>query len=42
MRPLVRRAGVLAGAMATLQAAALLTAQQVFADPTPAPTATSS
>ncbi|MFC6596476.1 hypothetical protein [Kitasatospora paranensis] len=40
MRPLVRRAGVLAGAMATLQAAALLTAQQVFADPTPAPTAT--
>jgi hypothetical protein len=40
MRPLVRRVGVLAGAMATLQAAVLVTAQQVFADPTPAPTAT--
>ncbi|MFD9125315.1 hypothetical protein [Kitasatospora sp. NPDC059571] len=39
MRPLVRRAGTLGGALATLQVAALLTASRVFADPTPAATA---
>jgi len=34
---LLRRAGTLGAAMSTLQLAALLTAQQVFADPSPSP-----
>ncbi|MGW2253754.1 hypothetical protein ACWCXH_26720 [Kitasatospora sp. NPDC001660] len=39
-RSIVRRAATLAGAMASLQLAALLTAQRVFADPSPTPSAT--
>ncbi|MEU8517244.1 hypothetical protein AB0C76_37545 [Kitasatospora sp. NPDC048722] len=41
-RSTVRRAGALAGAMASLQLAGLLMAQRVFADPTPTPTPTAS
>ncbi|GAA0685275.1 hypothetical protein GCM10010193_43990 [Kitasatospora atroaurantiaca] len=36
----VRRAGALSGALAALQLTALVTAQQVFADPTPSPSCT--
>ncbi|WP_052390496.1 hypothetical protein [Streptomyces sp. NRRL B-24484] len=37
----VRRAGALGGALAVLQATALITAQRVFADPSPSPTPSS-
>ncbi|MEV6212285.1 hypothetical protein [Kitasatospora sp. NPDC051914] len=37
MRFFVRRAGALGGALAALQTTALITAQRVFADPTPSP-----
>ncbi|MCU7823412.1 hypothetical protein [Kitasatospora sp. DSM 101779] len=40
-RSFVRRAGALGGALAVLQATALITAQRVFADPSPSPTPSS-
>ena len=39
-RPVRRRAGALAGAVAAVQLTALLTAQRVFAEPSPTPSAT--
>jgi len=41
-RSLVRRAGALGGALAVLQATALITAQRVFADPSPSPSPSAS